>query len=247
MLDAKDTPMLLEALRLERRALLDLLADLDAVDWTRPTECPAYTVAGIAAHVLGDDLSLLSRQRDEAPSGLIAVAAELPGADFRTLLDSFNDRWVTAASFFSPRVLIDLLAATGSWTDAYWTGIDPEAPGEPVALFGFAAGSPTWQSIAREFLERWTHHAQICRALDRPAPSATELVAAGAAIVGAIAHLELDPAGAGGGPGLGGVALGPLPQATAVLTRGLPSEDLRALLAGPEATVEVLAAICGRP
>ena len=40
------------------------------------------------------------------------MAAELPGADFRTLLDSFNDRWVTAASFFSPRVLIDLLAAT---------------------------------------------------------------------------------------------------------------------------------------
>lgn len=43
------------------------------------TECPAYTVKGIATRVLGDDLSLLSRQRDEAENGLVQVAVEPAG------------------------------------------------------------------------------------------------------------------------------------------------------------------------
>ena len=52
----------------------------------------AYTVNGVATHVLGNDLSLLSRQRDGAEDGLVQMAKGLPDADFRTLLDDFNDR-----------------------------------------------------------------------------------------------------------------------------------------------------------
>jgi uncharacterized protein (TIGR03083 family) len=147
--------IVLDALVPERAALLALLDELGPQDWDRATECPAYTVKGIATHVLGDDLSLLSRQRDQAPPGLIQLAGELPGADFRTLLDTFNDRWVAAAGFLSPSLLVELLRLTGEWTAAYYRAVDPMAPGEPVGLFGgHGSSSPFWQAIAREYIER---------------------------------------------------------------------------------------------
>jgi hypothetical protein len=83
-----DVTGMLEA---EREAFVDLLVDLDDAEWVRPTECPAWSVHGIALHVLGDDLSLLSRQRDTAPSGLLQYARANPGLGFRALLDGFNE------------------------------------------------------------------------------------------------------------------------------------------------------------
>ena len=91
MLNSSSISVVLHTYRPERDAFLELLASLSADDWTQPTECPSYPVKGIATHVLGDDLSLLSRQRDGAVQGLVYMADELPGADFRTLLDGFND------------------------------------------------------------------------------------------------------------------------------------------------------------
>src|SRR5215471_16166165 len=107
MLDV--TPLL----RPERSALVDLLHSLGRDDWDRPTECPEYTVKGVATHVLGDDLSLLSRQRDQATNGLLLLAEDMAGADFRTLLDAFNDTWVATARFFSAELLIELLRVVG--------------------------------------------------------------------------------------------------------------------------------------
>ena len=78
MVDATSIAVVLDACAPERAALLRLLGSLDAAQWALPTECPAYTVKGVATHVLGDDLSLLSRQRDEAVSGTDLVAPELP-------------------------------------------------------------------------------------------------------------------------------------------------------------------------
>ena len=108
----------------EREALTDLLRGLTADDWNRPTECPAWTVRGVALHVLGDDLSLLARQRDaEVPS--LLTEASLPTWDGAptALLDRFNERWVDAATFLSPALLVELLRMTGETTRAF----DPEA------------------------------------------------------------------------------------------------------------------------
>ena len=91
MLNSSSISVVLDTYRPERDALVEFLASLAVDDWTQPTECPAYPVKGIATHVLGDDLSLLSRQRNGAVQGLVYMADELPGADFRTLLDGFND------------------------------------------------------------------------------------------------------------------------------------------------------------
>jgi hypothetical protein len=121
--------------------LLDLLSSLDRDDWTRPTECPAYSVQGVATHVLGDDLSLLSRQRDSATNGVMLMAEEHPGRDLRTLLDMFNDRWVMAGRFLSPGVLIDLLHWSGEQTATFYESVDPTHPCEPVFVFG-SQGEP---------------------------------------------------------------------------------------------------------
>src|SRR3954453_10441023 len=78
----------------EREALTDLLQGLTADDWNRPTECPAWTVRGVALHLLGDALSLLARQRDaEVPS--LLTESSLPTWDGApdAILDRFNERW----------------------------------------------------------------------------------------------------------------------------------------------------------
>ena len=152
----------------ERAAFVDLLACLTAAEWAAPTECPAWSVAGVALHILGDDLSLLSRQRDAAPPGLFAYAEDHPGLDFRGLLDGFNEQWVRAASFLSPSLVLELLRLTGEWSAAYYDGVDPEGPSEPVGFFGATGPSPFWQVYGREYVERWVHHHQVRRAVGQP-------------------------------------------------------------------------------
>lgn len=71
----------------------------------------------------------------------------------------------------SPRVLIDLLRASGEQTQAYWQSLDLHAIGEPVSWAG-PDSAPIWLDVAREFSERWLHHQHIRGAVG--APSLTE-------------------------------------------------------------------------
>ncbi len=153
-------------LRRERTELLTLLGSLTDEQWSTATECPAWTVQGVALHVVGDDLSLLSRQRDDRVQGLLGYAETHPGLDFRQLLDGFNEQWVTAATFLSGRIVCELLAQTGDDTAAFYETVDLGSDGEPVGFFGAHESSPYWQIAGREFVERWVHHLQIRRAVD---------------------------------------------------------------------------------
>jgi uncharacterized protein (TIGR03083 family) len=250
MIDSSSIGVVLQAYRPERGALLELLAGLSAKDWNRPTECPAYPIKGVATHVLGDDLSLLSRQRDGAVQGLVYMAEEMPGADFRALLDAFNDSWVATARFMSPALLIELLRLTGEWTASYYDSVDPEAAGEPVGLFGAGhdGTSPFWHAIAREYLERYVHHSQIRRALALGSLSDPQFLSTGIAVVAAMARMEpLIPADPEGDWGFGQVVLGPPQQAADIVTRALPAERIRELARGPADVIEVFAAVAGRP
>ncbi len=155
----------LDVLRPERNLLCDLLASLTAADWSRPTECPAWTIRGLALHVLGDDLSLLARQRDaEVPSLLTEISLPEWESAPANVLDRFNERWVHAATFLSPALVVELLRTTGVWTSAYYDTVDPDSRGEPVLLFA-PGPAPYWVIAAREYVERWVHHLQIRRAL----------------------------------------------------------------------------------
>lgn len=248
MLDADSIDLVLAELRPERAALLELLGDLDAGEWDRPTECPLYSVKGVATHILGDDLSLLSRQRDAAENGLIQLAPELPGVDFRTLLDTFNDRWVAAARFLSPELLTELLALTGEWTASYYEEVDPEAAGEPVGLFGATgAHSPFWHAIAREYVERWVHHSQIRRAIGRGSVSERRFLTVGATVAAAAAGVEVAVPDDDENPWMiGPIELGASSQAAAILTRGHTPDEIRDLVSGPPDAVDLLASFAGR-
>jgi uncharacterized protein (TIGR03083 family) len=171
----------IDVLPAERSALVELLRSLDDDDWKRPTECPAYDVQGVATHVLGDDLSLLSRQRDGATPGVVDILHA--GDDFRGALDRFNDRWVEAAHFFSPSVLIELLELAGHWTVDWYRAVDLQSLGEPVWFFGATGPSPYWQIAAREYAERWVHQHQIRRAVGRSNLDDTALLHPAVAVV----------------------------------------------------------------
>jgi uncharacterized protein (TIGR03083 family) len=233
------------SLRPERDALVALLASLADDDWARPTECPAYTVKGVATHVLGDDLSLLSRQRDAATNGLVLVAEDLPGADFPTLLDAFNDRWVAAAAFLSPAMVVDLLTHSGELTAAFYEAVDLQAPCEPVGFFGSTGEpSPYWQAIAREFVERWVHHSQIRRAVGMPSLADEAFVRAGVGVVAAAGGVE---AGYDGDAWtLGPIRLGGTQRAADILTRAHTAEEIRDLVDRPDAAVDRLTAAMAR-
>jgi uncharacterized protein (TIGR03083 family) len=250
MLDATSIAMVLEVYRPERSTLTSLLGGLVPEEWERPTECPAYTVKGVATHILGDDLSLLSRQRDRAENGLSILSAEMPSSDFRTLLDTFNDRWVAATGFLSPNLLIGLLGLTGEWTADYYENVDPLTDGEPVGLFGARQNesSPFWQAIAREYVERWIHHSQIRRALGLSSLSDRKFLVPGLEVLGAIARLDPKvPPGPDTTWSIGPIALGSAEQATAILTRAHTPDEVCELASGPPEVVQLFAAAIGRP
>lgn len=247
--DASSIGAVLDVYRPERAELLDLLRGLGASDWERPTECPVYDVKGIATHILGDDLSLLSRQRDGAVQGLVLMAEKLPGADFRGLLDGFNDQWVEAGRFLSPALLVELLRDSGERTEAFYRAVDPDAPCESVALFAPSDGglSPYWQAIAREYLERWAHQSQIRRALGQPSLSSEPILAVGIRIVAAAADsVVTTPDTAAGDWCIGPLRLGPTQQAADILTLAHTADEVRSLVEGPADLVEVFAFRTGR-
>lgn len=169
MTNSPKRPDAITPLRAERSALLELLSGLSPEQWALPTECPRWTVHGVALHLLGDDISLLSRQRDSEPIGLIEVAKSNTGLNFLELLHRFNERWVDAGPFISPRVLVELLRVTGELTADFYDAIDPEALGEPVFWLS-PQPAPYWQIAAREYGERWVHHHQISRAVGVAGP-----------------------------------------------------------------------------
>jgi uncharacterized protein (TIGR03083 family) len=250
MLDASSIRVVLEVYRPERLALLGLLAGLSPEDWGRSTECPEYTVKGVATHVLGDDLSLLSRQRDGAENGLSLLGPEFPDAAFPTQLNTFNDRWVAAAQYLSAELLKELLRLAGEWTAEYYEEVDPRAPGESVGIFGARQdeSSPFWHAIAREYFERWIHHSQIRRALGLSSLADRQFLIPGLEVVAAIARTEPGiPTSLDGPWAVGPVQLGPAEQAAAILTRAHTAEEVRELARGPSDLVQLLAAGLGRP
>jgi uncharacterized protein (TIGR03083 family) len=249
MLDASSISMVLDVYRPERRHLLELLRGLSAEQWGTPTECPAYTVKGIATHVLGDDLSLLSRQRDAHEDGVSLLAREIGPKDFATLLDAFNDRWVGAAAFLSPELLSELLDLAGEWTAAYYEAADPTSPGEPVTLFGDSrdASAAFWHAIAREYLERWIHHSQIRRALGLGSLAEREFLVPGFEVAAAIARMEPTVPSSPDEPwSIGPVVLGDAQQAADILTRGRTAEEIERVITGPAEMVTLFAAVASR-
>lgn len=151
------------ALRDERVALVDLLGGLSAPDWKRPTDCPAWTVRDVAAHVLHDDLRLLAHLRD----GYAGVWFDGPAAELGPWLHDRNQRFVDGTADLSSGLLVDLLAWTGPRLDDVYATRDPDALDDSVAWAVPDGPCPNWLGTGREYTERLAHHNQIRRACGR--------------------------------------------------------------------------------
>ena len=152
----------------ERAALLDVLGDLAPDAWDLPTACPGWSVKDVAAHLLGDDLGRLSWGRDDYAHPAFAAGldiATLPG--LVAAIDRQNAVWTAGSRRMSPRLILELLALTGEWTQTYFASLDLDATGMPVDWAG-SEPAPIWLDVAREYTERWHHQQHIRDAVDRP-------------------------------------------------------------------------------
>jgi uncharacterized protein (TIGR03083 family) len=144
--------------------LLKLLSELSAEEWDKPTACADWSVKDVALHLLGDDIGLLSRRRDEY---LLAGQPIENWDDLVDLINALNDLWVKAARRISPRLLRDLLAFSGEQICQYFASLDPYVVGEPVQWAG-PDPTPVWLDLAREYTERWHHQQHIRDAVGKP-------------------------------------------------------------------------------
>ena len=142
-------------------ALIAVLGDLNDEEWMAPTACPGWSVADVAAHLLGVELGNVSRRRDghriDPPEDVNFVA----------WLNNFNDDWVQCCRRLSPVVLTRLLNEAGRWFVDYVGSLDDlDAPKAFVWWIG-PEPVPVWLDVAREFSERWLHQQQIREATGR--------------------------------------------------------------------------------
>lgn len=145
-------------------SLLVLLASLSAEEWEKPTVCAGWSVKDVATHLLGIEVSILSRKRD----GYSSDTAPIRNPDeLLALVNELNTSWVQAARRMSPRLLCDLLRFTGEQVCDYFRSLDPYALGGPVSWAG-PDPAPVWLDLAREYTERWHHQQHIRDAVGKP-------------------------------------------------------------------------------
>lgn len=149
----------------ERAQLLALLATLSAEEWEQPTVCPGWSVKDVGLHLLGDDVGLLSRNRDDFRT---VAGNQIGGFDaLVAYVNQQNARWLEATRRISPQVLCQLLRFTGDLTQHYFRTVDLLAATSTVSWVG-REPVPAWLDVAREYTERWVHQQHIRDALDRP-------------------------------------------------------------------------------
>jgi uncharacterized protein (TIGR03083 family) len=154
-----DTVHLMPGLRAE---LLDLLESLHTAEWQRPTPCPGWSVHALACHLLGVELGNISVRRDGWK--IMPTSDEDPDK----WLNAFNQQWVDAAKRISPAVVINAISEAGERFDQYLSSLDLDATGNPVGWATGTSPAPVWLDVAREYMERLVHQAQLREALSRP-------------------------------------------------------------------------------
>ena len=152
----------------ERSALLDMLSSLTLEEWRAPTVCDGWSVRDIAAHLLGDDVGFVSRWRDGVGNPSFATGLDTSRRDgLVAAIDRQNADWIHATRRISPRLIVELLRATGSAFEELVLALDPEEMAGPIGWAG-PGPSPVWLHLAREYCERWVHQQHIRDAVRQP-------------------------------------------------------------------------------
>jgi uncharacterized protein (TIGR03083 family) len=154
--------MVLDLFDDERAALIQLLSGLSPEDWARPTACAGWSVKDVALHILGGDLSNISRRRD----GFDGLSLS-PGEDLVSFVNRINADWVDVARRLSPRLLVEMLEFSGPRLFDHFRSLDLTAMGAGVSWAGLDR-APVWLDVAREYTERWLHQQHIREAVNKP-------------------------------------------------------------------------------
>lgn len=145
-----------------RIELLTLLESITEAEWHLPTVCAGWSVKDIAAHLLGDDLGLISSRIDGH-----FIGAQIDGWEsLVAFINHHNDVWVQAMRRVSPRLICEMLKLTAPQVEAHFQTLDPFQTGITVSWIGDYP-MPAWMDMAREYTERWLHQQHIREAVQR--------------------------------------------------------------------------------
>lgn len=145
-------------------ALLELLRGLDPEEWSRPTVAEGWSIHDVALHLLGDEIGMLSRKRDNYREATPHLDS---WEELVRWLNTRNNEWVKSTRRISPRLICDLLEFAGRQVNDYFASLDPYALGSPVSWVG-PEPAPVWLDLAREFTERWHHQQHVRDACGKP-------------------------------------------------------------------------------
>ncbi len=146
--------------------LITLLRSLNDDAWLSNTLARGWRVRDIAAHLLDGDLRKISAYRD---GHLVPLEAPIQSSDdLARFINTTNASGVAFAQRLSPRVLTDLLEATGAWVAALIDTLDPQAQSLFAVSWAGELTSLNWMDTGREHTERWHHQAQIRDAVGAP-------------------------------------------------------------------------------
>lgn len=145
-------------------ALLELLRGLDPEEWSRPTVAEGWSIHDVALHLLGDEIGMLSRKRDNYREATPHLDS---WEELVRWLNTRNNEWVKSTRRISPRLICDLLEFAGRQVNDYFASLDPYSLGSPVSWVG-SEPAPVWLDLAREFTERWHHQQHIRDACGKP-------------------------------------------------------------------------------
>ncbi|MBM7516812.1 maleylpyruvate isomerase family mycothiol-dependent enzyme [Nocardioides nitrophenolicus] len=140
--------------------LVALLEELDADDWTRPTDLAGWDVKAVASHTAHLE-SLLAGGPDETAD--IGEPAHVTGP-----MGQFTEIGVVTRRDREPAAIIDEIRATTSARHATLTATPPHDAGAPAdGIFGLI-GWNTRTLLRNRPLDVWMHEQDIRRAVGRP-------------------------------------------------------------------------------
>jgi uncharacterized protein (TIGR03083 family) len=143
-------------------SLMAVLRGLSNEQWNLPTIARMWRVRDVAAHLLDGDLRKLSVYRD---GHRIAPGRPFEStADLTRFLNDLNAQWIAVAQRFSPRAILDLLAATGPQVTELMHSLPLHEPSLFAVSWAGEEVSENWFDIGREYTERWHHQMQIRQA-----------------------------------------------------------------------------------
>jgi uncharacterized protein (TIGR03083 family) len=138
----------------------DLLEELAAEDWDRPTDLPGWDVRAVASHIAHLEGVLAGAEEETADVGEPPHVTGLMGL--------YTEVGVLNRRDASPDAIINEIRSAATARHTALVGDPPtDAAGKPTSIFG---GVPwSWGTLLRNRpLDVWMHEQDIRRAVDRP-------------------------------------------------------------------------------